>query len=119
MAQQIWAIEDRALELFPGTFAEWLQAGEHAAPQPVSRRARARHRRRDREVRKQVKRDTAQAPTVDHQAQIEEVEARIADLERQLEAASTRQDIPEIARLAKEHQAVRERLERAWRDWNE
>ena len=119
MAERIWAIEDGAVQLFPGTFAEWVRSTEPEAHQPVSRRAKARHRRRDREVRKQVKREASQTPTVDHQALIEEVEARVADLERQLEAASTRQDVPEIARLAKEHQTARERLERAWRDWRE
>jgi len=119
MAERIWAIDDGAIQLFPGTFAEWVRSTEPAAPQPVSRRAKARHRRRDREERKQVKREAAKTPGVDHQALIQEVEARVADLERQLEAASTRQDVPEIARLAKEHQTARERLDHAWRDWNE
>ena len=119
MAERIWSIENGVIELFPGTFAEWVRSTTPEAPQPVSRRAKARHRRKDREVRKQVKRDAAPARTVDHQALIEEVEALVADLERQLEAASTRQDLPEITRLAKEHQAARERVERAWRDWNE
>ena len=119
MAERIWAIEDGGIQLFQGTFADWVRSTEPEATEPVSRRAKARHRRRDREVRKQVKREAAQTPGVDHQALIEEVENRVADLERQLEAASTRQDVPEIARLAKEHQVARERLERAWRDWNE
>ena len=119
MAQRIWAIEDGAIELFPGTFAEWVRSTQPEARHPVSRRAKARHRRKDREVRKREKRDAAPPHTVDHQALIEEVEARVADLERQLEAASTRQDVPEITRLAREHQTARERLERAWRDWKE
>ena len=66
-----------------------------------------------------MKRKAAKTPGVDHQALIQEVEARVAELERQLEAASTRQDVPEIARLAREHQTARERLDHAWRDWNE
>ncbi len=119
MAEQIWAIEDGAVQLFPGTFAEWALSAAPQAPQPVTRRAKVRKRRKDREVRKQEKRDAAPRPTVDHQALIEKVEARVADLEVQLEAASTRQDVAEITRLAKEHQVARERVERAWRDWNE
>ena len=119
MAERIWAIEDGSVELFAGTFADWVRSTQPEPAEPVSRRAKARHRRRDREVRKQVKREAAQAPPMDHQALIEEVEARVADLERQLEAASNRQDVPEITRLAREHQAARERVDRAWREWSE
>lgn len=119
MAEQIWAIEDGAFQLFTGSFTEWTQATAPKSLQPISRRAKARRRRKDRELRRHEKREAPPAPAVDHQAVIEEVEAHLVELERQLEVASGRQDVEEIARLAKEHQVALERVDRAWLEWSE
>ncbi|HBJ32842.1 MAG TPA: ABC transporter ATP-binding protein [Dehalococcoidia bacterium] len=117
MAEQIWAIEDGTIKLFPGTFAEWNQSREPATPVPVSKRARARHRRRERETRKQEKKADAFKPKINHEANIEKLESHLADIERKLETASTRQDMDAITRLGDEHREAQQAVERAWEAW--
>ena len=117
MAEQIWAIEDGTIKLFPGTFAEWNQSREPATPVPVSKRARARHRRRERETRKQEKKAAAPKPKINHEANIEKLESHLADIERKLETASTRQDMDAITRLGDEHREAQQAVERAWEAW--
>ncbi|MCH8346713.1 MAG: ABC-F family ATP-binding cassette domain-containing protein [Chloroflexi bacterium] len=118
MAEQIWAIENGTIELFPGTFAEWKQSREPATPAPVSKRARARHRRRERETRKLEKKAAAPKQTVNHEAIIEKLESQLADIERKLETASARQDMDAITRLGDEHRNAQEAIERAWEAWS-
>jgi len=117
MAEQIWAIEDGTIKLFPGTFAEWNQSREPATPVPVSKRARARHRRRERETRKQEKKAAAPKPKINHEANIEKLESHLADIERKLETASTHQDMDAITRLGDEHREAQQAVERAWEAW--
>ena len=117
MAEQIWSIEDGTIKLFPGTFAEWNQSRKPATPVPVSKRARARHRRRERETRKQEKKADAFKPKINHEANIEKLESHLADIERKLETASTRQDMDAITRLGDEHREAQQAVERAWKAW--
>ena len=118
MAEQIWAIEDGVAQLFPGTFPEWVKSKQPAVAEPVSKRAKARQKRRARETRKQERTVAPAKPTVDPGAAIEKLEARIARIERQLAEASASQDIDKIAELGKKHQAAQKRLVRAWQAWN-
>ncbi|MCH8310627.1 MAG: ABC-F family ATP-binding cassette domain-containing protein, partial [Chloroflexi bacterium] len=117
MAEQIWAIENGTIELFPGTFAEWKQSREPATPAPVSKRAKARHRRRERETRKIEKKAAAPKQKVNHEATIEKLESQLSDIERKLETASARQDLKEITHLGDEHRKAQEAVERAWEAW--
>ena len=117
MAEQIWAIEDETIKLFPGTFAEWNQSRQPATPVPVSKRARARHRRRERETRKQEKKAAAPKSKINHEANIEKLESHLADIERKLETASNRQDVDAISRLGDEHREAQQAVERAWEAW--
>ena len=117
MAEQIWAIEDGTIKLFPGTFAEWNQSRQPATPVPVSKRARARHRRRERETRKQEKKAAAPKSKINHEANIEKLESHLADIERKLETASNRQDMDAISRLGDEHREAQQAVERAWEAW--
>ncbi|MDP6422822.1 MAG: ABC-F family ATP-binding cassette domain-containing protein [SAR202 cluster bacterium] len=118
MAEQIWSIEDGVAQLFPGTFPEWVKSKQPTVVAPVSKRAKARQKRRARETRKQERTASPTKPTVDQGAAIEKLEARIARIERQLAEASASQDVDKIAELGKKHQAAQQRLERAWQAWN-
>ncbi|MDP7412384.1 MAG: ABC-F family ATP-binding cassette domain-containing protein [SAR202 cluster bacterium] len=118
MADQIWSIEDGVAKLFPGTFPEWVQSKQPAVAPLVSKRAKARQRRRVRETKKQERAAEPVASAVDHGATIEKLEARIARIERQLAEASASQDIDKIADLGKKHQVAQKRLERAWQAWS-
>jgi ATP-binding cassette subfamily F protein 3 len=118
MADQIWSIEDGVAKLFPGTFPEWVQSKQPAVAPPVSKRAKARQRRRVRETKKQERAAEPVASAVDHGATIEKLEARIARIERQLAEASASENIDKIADLGKKHQVAQKRLERAWQAWS-
>ena len=104
--------------MFPGTFPEWVKSKQPAVAEPVSKRAKARQKRRARETRKRERTVAPAKPTVDPGAAIEKLEARIARIERQLAEASASQDIDKIAELGKKHQAAQKRLVRAWQAWN-
>ena len=119
MAEQIWAIEEGTVRPFNGGFAEWMRMNRPPEPEPVSRRARARHRRRERESRRQerkAKTDT-QVQTVDYEGLIQNLESRLADIEKNLETASDRQDTDAIARLGQEYAETQKRIEEAWERW--
>jgi ATP-binding cassette subfamily F protein 3 len=119
MAEQIWAIENGSIEMFPGTFAEWNQSRQPAVPPPISKRAKARHRRRERETRKTEKKAAAPKPKINHEANIEKLESQLASIERKLETASARQDMTAITRLGDEHREAQQAVERAWKAWGE
>ena len=119
MAEQIWAIEEGTVRQFNGGFAEWMRMNRPPETEPVSKRARARHRRRERESRKQERKSkaAAQIQTVDYESLIQELEAKVAVIEKNLETASARQDTDAIARLGQEYAETQKDIEDAWEKW--
>ena len=119
MAEQIWSIEEGTVRQFNGGFAEWMHMNRPPEPEPVSKRARARHRRRERESRKQERESKAatQVQTVDYESLIQELESKVAVIEKNLETASARQDTDAIARLGKEYAETQKDIEDAWERW--
>ena len=119
MAERIWSIEEGAVRQFNGGFAEWTRVNRPPEPEPVSKRARARHRRRERESRKRERKSKAatQIQTVDYESLIQELETKVADIEKNLETASARQDTDAIARLGQEYAETQKDIEDAWEKW--
>jgi ATP-binding cassette subfamily F protein 3 len=112
MAQQLWIIGEGALEVFPGTFAEWQkQKQAEASAAPVAKKERPRR------IPAQPKRNPRARPTIDYAQIITELEDRLQEIERQLEAASEAQDVATIARLGEEHEQTRVQLEEKWSEW--
>ncbi|MCY4653307.1 MAG: ABC-F family ATP-binding cassette domain-containing protein, partial [Dehalococcoidia bacterium] len=119
MAEQIWSIEEGTVRPFNGGFVEWMRVNRPPEPEPVSKRARARHRRRERESRKQERKSKAatQIQTVDYESLIQDLETKVAGIEKNLETASARQDTDAIARLGQEYAETQKDIEDAWERW--
>ena len=114
LAERLWLVEDGAVRPFAGTLAEWMESTcPDEAPRPAARR-RTRPRKRAPAIKKEPPRP--QEP--DPEQVVQELESRLAEIERGLEAASERRDVAEVARLGKEHDEVRARLVCAWERWS-
>jgi ATP-binding cassette, subfamily F, member 3 len=112
MAQQLWIIGEGALQVFQGTFAEWEQRErEEASPPPKAIKAKPRRNPSP------AKRNPRTARSVDNAQIITELEERLQEIERQLEAASEIQDVATIVRLGKEHDETRIQIEQKWVEW--
>ena len=112
LARQMWVIEDGAVKLFPGAFEEWVESRREPANPPT--------RTRRRSV-KQLARSTPIPPEADPAPDLEEtiasLEARLVEIEEELERAARRQDVPEIARLGEGHQRTQALLDEALSEW--
>jgi ATP-binding cassette subfamily F protein 3 len=112
MAQQLWIIGEGRLQVFEGTFAEWEQRErEEASLPPKAIKAKPRRNRSPAERNPRI------ARSVDNAQIITELEERLQEIERQLEAASEIQDVPTIARLGEEHEETRSQIEKKWVEW--
>jgi ATP-binding cassette subfamily F protein 3 len=119
LANQLLIVEDHGARLFPGGFDEWASesasAPEKIAPiaqlQPSKRRVGS-----TRNKHKAARRQEA-AKGLDQEKVIAGLEKRLAKLEADLQAASERQAVDDVARLGKEHDTTRDDLERAWGEW--
>ena len=112
LARQMWIIEEGAVKLFRGAFEEWVNSRQEVAgPPPRTRRRSA----------KQPARPGPSPPEADPAPDLEEtiarLEARLVEIEEELEWAAQRQDVPEIARLGEEHQRTQVLLDEALSEW--
>ena len=112
LARQLWIIEEGSVHAFAGTFDEWVQSRqEETTPLPKPRRgSRARTPPRPK---KQPKGE--QAP--DPEKVIAGMESRLAEIERELESASQRQDVAQISLLGEDYDKTQALLERALSEW--
>ena len=119
MAERIWAIEDGEITTFEGSFEEWMRLKQPPQAQPVSRRARARHRRRDREARRRESAagQSRAADAIDYEEIIQDLETKIKRIERRIEKASARQDLDAISRLGRQYAAAQKAMDEAWEQW--
>ena len=131
MAERILVIESGSVRPFDGGYEDWARANRPPDPQPVSRRARARHRRRDRQARQAERQNQRGAKPAqrsgrqqerrqgqtDYEALIQKLEASVATIERRIETASAKRDVERIERLARQHARAQKALDEAWRRW--
>ena len=117
LADQLWIIDEGRLESFPGGFEEWMQSRDGHVDSTAKPAASATPRRRKGSAKKAATRSAAKTQTPDYEAIIAELEQGLQRLERRLEAASTKQDVDQVARLGSEYNDTQARLEKAWADW--
>ena len=128
MAERLLVIENGAVRPFDGGYEDWARINRPPDPKPVSRRARARHRRRDRQARQAAQQSGLQnrrgakparpSDETDYEALIQKLEASVAAIERRIATASAKQDVERIQRLARQHARAQKALDQAWRRWS-
>lgn len=115
MAQQLWLVGEGDLQVFPGTFTEWEQKKqEEAAPPPKAIKERP---ARSTSSSTLTKKRTQNPRAPDLSQIIADLEEKLQELERQLEAASESQDVAAVANLGEEHNATRLELDQKWLEW--
>jgi ATP-binding cassette subfamily F protein 3 len=117
LANQLWIAEDGAIHPFPYGFEEWVQTSQAEANRRTARESETATRPRRPATKKDAKSQTPKPKTPDYEQIIAELEAKLSQLERQLEKASVKQDINEVARLGQEYNETQSQLEQAWREW--
>ena len=121
LARQLLVFEDATARLFAGTFDEWAnrsstspgQTESETEPTPT-RRPNGTPRKRSKGSRKP---DSQPPPKPDHEQAIADLESQLARVERDLQSASERQDVEEVARLGEKYDRVQAELKRAWDEW--
>ena len=124
LATQLWIVEDGEANLFRGSFEEWMRLRRNAehtqTATPATAAPKTRSRRSDRERRTSAAQKRArQAVIRDYEEQISRLETQLAEIDAALQAATERQDVPEIARLGKNYNTTQARLDKAWEEWDE
>jgi len=119
LAGQMLIVEDGGAHLFTGTFDEWVHRNDappaEVTPEPLPARRRfGTPRKRARGSRKPSAKPSAEP---DHEKAIAALESRLARVERDLQSASERQDVKEVARLGEEYDAVQAALKRSLDKW--
>jgi ATP-binding cassette subfamily F protein 3 len=122
LATQVWELRQNHLEIFEGTYAEMLAARQKATETEkqvaavvrsgerngyeASKQSRAEERRRARAI-------------ADAEARVHELEAQLAQLEADLNAATVAQDISAIQRLGQAYTDTQTKLDLAMETWAE
>ena len=123
LATQLWIVEDGEANLFRGRFEEWMRLRRNAEQSqtatPAAAAPKTRSRQSDRERRTSAAQKRArQAVIRDYEMQIRRLETQLAEIDAALQAATERQDVPEIARLGKNYNTTQARLDKAWEEWD-
>ncbi|MCH8109355.1 MAG: ABC-F family ATP-binding cassette domain-containing protein [Chloroflexi bacterium] len=116
LAQQLWIVEDGSVQIFAGTFDEWMQSTLEAQPQTSKPKKSTTARRAPAP---KAKKAQSKTPAIDHEKIIAELETKLGKIERNLQRASARQNVADIARLGEEYNDTQARLEQAWSEWSE
>ena len=119
LADQLLVVEYGTASLFPGGFDEWAKEADPTSAQIAAIKQMQPSKRRVGSTRNKHKaaRRREVAKGLDQEKVIAELEKRLAKLETDLQAASERQAVDDVARLGKEHDTTRDDLERAWGEW--
>jgi len=118
LAQQLWIIEGGSVHPFAGTFDEWVQSRqEENRPAPKPRKRSRSHGAPQSKARPKGKRAPGPADPPDPEVVIAGMESRLVEIERELESASQRQDVAQIALLGQEYQTTQASLEQALSEW--
>ena len=113
LAQELWVVDQGALNLFAGTFDSWVQtAKESAEESPAPRKLRP-PRRRPPQAKKPP------SPALDEHLMriIDGLENRIKEIQLQLEEASDRRDLEMIARIGQEYDLTKAQLDEKLAEW--
>ena len=125
LATQIWALNGGRLAVFEGSYAGYLSAREReAALLAEATRAKRQTMRQERrlspegqQARKAARRAARQVDALEQT--ISQLEARLATLGAELEAAGVGRQLEQVRVLGPEYSAVEEELERRLAEWTE
>ena len=115
LATRLLIVEDGRMGLFNGTFEEWAKTRDESAVKVVVR-PKKKGRSRGSSVPRKAP-STPQAPRIDYEEVIANLEGRLARIESRLDGATQRQDVEAIAKLGKEYNRVQSELETTWERW--
>ena len=116
LAQQLWVLESGEVRPFEGTFQEWERKDQEPHIPPARPRKPA-HGSPTATKRTPATKQPPKPTMPDPEQEISELESRLAEIERDLEAATANRDVATIARLGEEYNEAQSRLERAWSQW--
>ncbi len=129
LATQLWVVAGGTVKPFNGTFEEWARSAPETAEfvakpvQPARAAPKRRQPQRPKQQpriffapRKGPKQGPAPPPETIEEA-IERLEARLRDIDAELQTAATNQELEAIDRLAKEHTRVEAELDRKLEEW--
>jgi ATP-binding cassette subfamily F protein 3 len=119
LAKQLWLVDKGRLNIFEGSFEEWMAVRdeEKEASEIAADKSERTRPRRDPATAKRNPPRPPQKPKEDLAQTIAGLESKLQEIERQLEVASSKQDLSAIARLGVEHNQVQEELDRKWEEW--
>jgi len=132
LATQIWSLENGVLEVFKGTWSEYVANRERRAARPEKGEGRGQklevskaktrevqEAQRVKEVGKKQKADERKqaARLADTEAKIAAVEARLAEITRDLEEASAQGAVARVRELGEEYAYVEFELAEHMREW--
>lgn len=130
LATQLWLLEPggagkpATLELFKGTWRQWLSARGHAEQESAASASQtmpnACHEEwaRQRAARRQRQQAARQEQAVvETEERIARLESKLAALEQAMAQASARQDLGQVYKLQEQHRAVSQRLESLIEEW--
>lgn len=123
LATHVWAIEDGRLNVYHGHYSDYAAARaaaiadqrqeREANERPLSPRSTPEARAAQRAEKRRQER------LLEVEAEIERLEAEIADLEEGLAKAAQETDLEALRSLGLEHAVLTESLEAAYREWEE
>ncbi|MCH7712583.1 MAG: ABC-F family ATP-binding cassette domain-containing protein [Chloroflexi bacterium] len=118
LAESLWVVGRGTVTPFRGTFAEWIESQSEAAKETSQHEDSRPARRAPRESNssKKTSRPNPMREELMLQA-IAKLEARMAELEGQLETASQEQDLVAVARLGQEYDETQAELEQRLKEW--
>ena len=118
LAESLWVVGRGTVTPFRGTFAEWIESQSEAAKETAQHEDSRPARRAPRESNssKKTSRPNPMREELMLQA-IAKLEARMAELEGQLETASQEQDLVAVARLGQEYDETQAELEQRLKEW--
>jgi ATP-binding cassette subfamily F protein 3 len=127
LATQVWVIQDNTLQVFQGTYSEYLESRQTRQLQqsPAGKEPAARQRQAEREAqrraqrRQQLEARRRQERASALEAEAHALEERIHLLEKRLETASLAGAVEELYRLGQEYEELKARLDQVLEEWAE
>ncbi len=124
LADRLWIIEPEkdALTLFAGTWAEYVARREEEAPATKSRQRKEKWSEEQRRARREAQRarreqEERRRRAAEIEAEIHRLEAQLAALQQEIDAATAQQAVMRIAELGTIYAQVEAQVEELWEQW--
>lgn len=119
LATQVWELREGRLEVFPGTYAELQTARQQAAERASQKAPSQSSERNSYEAGKQLRAEERRRARAIAEAEnrVYALEARLAELEQALHAATEAQDLDAIQRIGQAYAETEAELDAAMETW--